>query len=264
MAVASIRRKISGEGEAAGKGAGRLRMTKTRAAAAPAEPTVQSPPLVPEPREAQYAPCMESAPVVLGPMTGWTWQQNPLKLGMMLARYKHVARWLEGMNHVAEVGCGDSFGSAVVRATVGNLDLYDFDEGWAPAVEAAGGTLHIADVTKKPLFHRPAEGYGAIYMLDVLEHIHPKLERQTMGNICRSLRDYGVFVAGCPTLESQKYASPISLAGHVNCRTGKAFQGAMQQYFRVVIPFGMNDETLHTGFSQMCHYHIMLCVGPMR
>ncbi len=216
------------------------------------------------PKEVQYAPCLAALPVTLGPMTGWTWKQNPLKLGMTLARYKFVARMLEGRTCVAEVGCGDAFGSAVVRSVVNSLDLYDFDEIWTPAVEAGGGKLHIADITKKPLFHRPADGYGAIYMLDMLEHIPPALERQTMENICRSLREDGVFIAGCPTLESQVYASEISKKGHVNCRSGRDFRNAMRGYFHNVFLFSMNDEVLHVGFPQMAHYSIVLAAGPIR
>lgn len=197
-------------------------------------------------------------------MTGWTWQQNPLKLGMTLARYKFVARMLDGRACVAEVGCGDAFGSAVVRSVVNSLDLYDFDGIWAPYIEAGGGELHIADITKKPLFHRPAEGYGAIYMLDVLEHISPALERQAMMNICRSLREGGVFIAGCPTLESQVYASDISKQGHVNCRSGRDFRNDMRGYFHNVFLFSMNDEMLHVGFPQMAHYHFVMAVGPIR
>ncbi len=239
--------------------------TKTRPATA-AQPTVKSPPLVPMegPREPQYGPCLEAEPVVLGPMTGWTFQQNPKKLGMTAARYNFVAMMLEGRTYVAEIGCGDAFFSPVVRAAVSFLDLYDFDEIWTPAVEATGGKLHVNDITKKPLFHRPAEGYGAIYMLDVLEHIAPALERQAMMNICRSLREDGAFIAGCPTLESQAYASKVSLDGHVNCRSGNDFKHAMQCYFRNVFLFGMNDSTLLASFPQMNHYSIVLCVGPIR
>lgn len=215
-------------------------------------------------KEPQYAPCMAGPPVTLGPMTGWTWKQNPLKLGMTLARYKFVARMLEGLNYVAEIGCGDAFGSAVVCATVANLDLYDFDASWTSAVDATGGCLHIADITKKPLPFRPPEGYGGIYMLDVLEHIAPALERQTMGNIVASLRSDGVFIAGCPSLESQVYASEISKAGHVNCRTGTKFRDDMKAYFSNVFLFSMNDEVVHTGFPQMAHYHFALCTGPKR
>jgi hypothetical protein len=85
-----------------------------------------------------------------------------------------------------------------------------------------------------------------------------------MENICRSLREDGVFIAGCPSLESQVYASEISKAGHVNCRSGRDLRNAMRGYFHNVFLFSMNDEMLHVGFPQMSHYHFVLCVGPIR
>ncbi len=32
----------------------------------------------------------------------------------------------------------------------------------------------------------------------------------------------------------------------------------MQRYFHCVYMFGMNDETLHTGYGPMCHYRIAI------
>ena len=45
----------------------------------------------------------------------------------MLSRYKFVSKMLFDFKRVAEVGCGDGFGSRVVSDSVENLDCYDFD-----------------------------------------------------------------------------------------------------------------------------------------
>jgi hypothetical protein len=213
----------------------------------------------PRTREPQYDECLDAPSIAMGPMTRWTWRQNPLKLGMMLARYKFVAKMLQGRFAVAEVGCGDAFGSTLVRHTVGNLDLFDFDPAWRDTVAEAGGDLQLHDIVESAL----PKFYDAIYMLDVIEHIAPEDEPQAMANICASLdKEAGVFVAGAPSLESQVYAAPISRAGHVNCRTGNVLKRDMEKYFRNVFLFGMNDEMLHVGFPPMCHYLFALCVGP--
>jgi hypothetical protein len=95
-----------------------------------------------------------------------------------------------------------------------------------------------------------------------MEHIEPLVERRTMYNIRASLRPNGIFIAGVPSLESQQYASEISKAGHVNCKTGDQLREDMQEHFANVFLFGMNDEVLHTGFSPMCQYLFVLCIGP--
>ena len=35
----------------------------------------------------------------------------------------------------------------------------------------------------------------------------------------------------------------------------------LMQHWNHVFLFGMNDETLHTGFGPMCHYRFAVCTG---
>lgn len=209
-------------------------------------------------REPQYAACFEEEPVTLGPMTGATWLWNPRRLGMMLARYKFVAKMLEGLPRVAEIGCGDGFGSQVVAHAVGELSLFDFDPVFVEAASAGGLNVEAHDILSGPLSVR----YDGIYLLDVFEHIDPKSEDRALSNITASLNPDGVCIIGAPSLESQVYASPISKAGHVNCKTGDDLRATAKRHFRNVFLFGMNDEVLHTGFSPMCHYLFVVCTGP--
>lgn len=198
-------------------------------------------------------------PVTLGPMAGATWRWNPRRLGMALARYKFVAKMLAGYAEAAEIGCADGFCSEVVRKEVGKLVLVDVDPAWMPHASQHGHAL-CHDIVKRPL--PGVIPFNAIYALDVLEHIAPADEPAAMRNICASLQDNGVFIAGVPSLESQVHAHPRSKAGHVNCKTGDKLRDDAKKYFRNVFLFGMNDEVLHTGFSPMCQYLFILCTGP--
>jgi len=215
-------------------------------------------------REPQYAACFTEPEVKLGPMIGSTWLWNARRLGMVLARYKFVAKMLEGMGDVAEIGCADGFASRVVAQTVKRLTLYDFDQVFVDAARASVAdcvtNVWCHDITERHLGRRR---YDAIYALDILEHIKPEWEYRAMRNIRESLTREGVFIAGVPSLESQKYASEISKAGHVNCRTGDKLREDMREHFSNVFLFGMNDEVLHTGFSPMCHYLFVFCRGPL-
>ena len=216
-----------------------------------------------EPHYAEHFQEFAAEPVTLGPMASDTWRRDPKRLGFMLARYKFVAHHMKGFGRVAEIGCGDGMGAVLVRDAVAYLSLYDFDDTFlAAAVKDHTGRVCQFDISGfNPL---PADPYNGIYMLDVIEHIRPELEPKVMRNIVRSLKPDGVFIVGCPSLESQQYASSISRAGHVNCRNGDVLRDDMRKYFSNVFLFGMNDETLHTGFASMCHYLLAICTGPKR
>ena len=41
---------------------------------------------------------------------------------------------------------------------------------------------------------------------------------------------------------------------HVNCFDKDRLQNYLNNFFKNVFTFGMNDEVLHTGYDKMCHY----------
>ena len=50
----------------------------------------------------------------MGLMTSWAWYDDPKRLAFMVSRYKFVSKMLTNLKLVAEVGCGDGFGSRIV------------------------------------------------------------------------------------------------------------------------------------------------------
>jgi 2-polyprenyl-3-methyl-5-hydroxy-6-metoxy-1,4-benzoquinol methylase len=101
--------------------------------------------------------------------------------------------------------------------------------------------------------------FDGIYALDVLEHIHPDREIRFLMNLVGALAPHGVVIIGMPSLESQAYASPISRAGHVNCKSMPEFKKLLEGNFHNVLMFSMNDEVVHTGYHKMAHYLLALC-----
>lgn len=101
--------------------------------------------------------------------------------------------------------------------------------------------------------------HDGLYSLDVIEHIAPRDEQTYLVNLRDSLTDDGVLIIGTPSLESQRHASPPSLAGHVNCKSGSDLKTLLEIYFKNVFLFSMNDEVVHTGFYPMAHY--LLAIG---
>ena len=59
----------------------------------------------------------------LGLMSGSVWRDDPKRLVFSLARYKFTAKMLSGFGSVVEVGCGDGFGSRIVRICSDALEI---------------------------------------------------------------------------------------------------------------------------------------------
>jgi 2-polyprenyl-3-methyl-5-hydroxy-6-metoxy-1,4-benzoquinol methylase len=218
-------------------------------------------------REPQYERCLaverSAGRTVLGLMANQVWHDDPRRLAFVLARYKFVAKMLAGQRSVAEVGCADAFGTRIVAQEVGRVTAYDFDPLLVADARSQGSRAWPIEVRVHDMLSSPLpERYGAVYCLDVFEHIAPRKARRFLDHVRRSLTASGVFVLGAPSLESQAHASPISRAGHVNCRSGPALKRTLAAHFQNVFMFSMNDEVVHTGFQPMAHYLLALCVGP--
>lgn len=195
----------------------------------------------------------------VGGMHAETWERDPKHLLFTLARYKVVAKLLEGKGSALEVGCGDGTGARIVRQHVGAVYGIDVDErSIAEARKLASPRwpvdFRILNIMKERF---PAK-VDAVYCLDVFEHIMPEMADVFL----RALRSYApMCIIGTPSLESQVYASEGSRAGHVNCVTKAGLREQMQRNWKHVFVLGMNDEVLHVGHDGMTHYLIGVGCG---
>ncbi len=199
----------------------------------------------------------------LGMMNNQVWQDDPRRLVFTLSRYKFVAKLLAGKQRALEVGCGDAFASRIVKQEVQSLTLIDFDPIFVADIQDRADPQWPMQSAVHDMLAGPyPASFDAIYSLDVLEHIEQANEVQFVENILKSLNPSGVLIVGMPSLESQAYASPQSKIGHVNCKSGKDLQALFECYFHNVFLFSMNDEVVHTGFTPMAHYVIVVCTTP--
>ena len=103
-------------------------------------------------------------------MTNQLWHDDPRHLVFILARYKFVAKMLQGKETALEVGCGDAFATRIVQQVVPNVTAIDFDPIF---IEDAKARLHpdwpmellVHDILEAPL----ARDFEAAYSVDVLE-----------------------------------------------------------------------------------------------
>lgn len=196
------------------------------------------------------------------------WHNDPKLLLFTLARHKFVAKVLEDKDQVLEIGCGDGFASRLIHPSVKNLTSIDFDPQFIQeAISHKDHSWNVEYRTHNILIDKVTnidKPFDAAFSLDVFEHIRPCDSHSYAQNVTDSLADDGVFICGCPSIESQQYASKESKEGHINCMTGPQLKKFFSGYFSNVFLFSMNDELLHTGFSGMAHYNLALCVGPSK
>lgn len=198
----------------------------------------------------------------LGFVSGWAYLDDPKRLAFAFARYKFVAKMLQGSARVLEIGCGDAFCSRIVRQEVDHLTAIDFDADFVADAKERYSERWPVEVRMHDMLEGPVDGsFDGQYSLDVLEHIPASLEDRFLTNAVASLTPHGTLIVGMPSLQSQTYASPQSKVGHVNCKDQRDFKRLMQKYFHNVYAFSMNDEVVHTGYHAMAHYNLVLCCG---
>ncbi len=197
----------------------------------------------------------------LGLTSGSTYYKDPKRLLFLLSRYKFVAKMFSGFASVAEIGCGDGFGSRLVRQAVCNLDCFDIDpifidDAQKRVDEEYPIRFYVDDILNSKIEKK----YSGIYSLDVLEHISKDQEDVYLRNVTDILEKDGCLIVGMPSLESQPYAT-ADKNEHINCKNGDDLKKLLQNYFKNVFLFAMNDEVIHTGFTKMAHYNICLCTS---
>ncbi|MBG04578.1 MAG: SAM-dependent methyltransferase [Rhodospirillaceae bacterium] len=197
-----------------------------------------------------------------GLMSNQVWHDDPKRLVFVLARYKFVARLLEGRATVLEVGCADAFGTRIVQQSVGTVTAIDFDPEFIQDAQNRLQAQWPLDLRVHDILSGPIQNnFDAAYSIDVMEHILPEHEERFVENVAASINPNGTAIFGMPSLESQVYASKQSKAGHVNCKTGEQLKSDLERKFHNVFVFSMNDEVIHTGFYPMAHYLFAVCCG---
>lgn len=197
---------------------------------------------------------------LLGSYASYTWRTDPKHLLFQLARYKFCAKMLAGRNNVLEVGCGDSFGTALVLQAVNKVHGIDKEpliiKDNIKRKYYKNCSYEILDITSCPV----KGNFDGAYSLDVIEHIPKHLEKQFIHNITSSLLPNAVCIIGTPNMTAKKYASK-SEVNHINLQSEKTLKQLMSTCFKNVFTFSMNDEIVHTGFYPMAHY--LLCMGTI-
>ena len=207
--------------------------------------------------------------LTLSESTSSAYQLDPSYWLWRLSRYKHVSRIIAEKNNVLEIGSGDCFASPMVAKNVKKLTCIEFLKEHVDYAKRNITPLFKnievfnysfpEDFEKIKNIPPKKQGFDVVFSLDVFEHIRPDFSENFTLMASKLLTKEGLYLVGIPSLDSQAYASEGSKIGHVNCMNKNQLSNHLKSYFHNVIIFGINDETLHTGFGPMCHYYLAVC-----
>ena len=212
--------------------------------------------------------------IQLGHHWSFNIRNDPKRFPFVLSRYKLAAKMaspqLGPKRSVLELGCSEGLGTPLLAEFASGYHGVDLDQG-AVATAAAnwsaeGVTFATEDFLGRTFPHagRDTRAFDSVVSLDVIEHIQPDAEPRYWHSVTENLSDTGVAVIGTPNETSDRYASPMSKAGHVNLFTAKRLLATAREHFHQTLFFGLNDEVVHTGFAPLCHYLMVVGFGPKR
>jgi len=200
----------------------------------------------------------------LGVATGQSYIYDPKHIVFHASRYKFVAKMLDGMDSVLEIGCADGFGAPIVAQGVKKLICTDIDDELIRENKTRLSMFNNIDFIYHDFRASSLQvTVDGVYMIDVLEHVFSSEENSLLTNAFTSLSSSGVAVIGTPNLTAERFASKHSKTGHVNLKDHSSLRALCLKYFRNVFMFSMNDEVIHTGFSPMSHYIWAVCASPI-
>lgn len=199
------------------------------------------------------AKLLGNSQVSWGDHWSFNFRNDPKRLGFVLSRYKFCAKLACREGSVLELGCSSGIGATILAERATSYMGIDLDEQ---------ALLTAKECLSPPKFHFlhddfMGKKYGTfqtVVSLDVVEHIHLEHEEQYFQTVVDNLDPNGICIIGTPNITSAPYASVFSQMGHVNLYSQERLVSVLRKYFHQVLPFGMNDEMMHTGYAPMAHY----------
>lgn len=205
----------------------------------------------------------DSQTINLGPLNTYLIHNMPRQLLFKYSRYKFCAKMIgeDPRVKILELGCSEGLGTLLLAEHGHEVTAIDFDRDAIEWAKSHLGKKRNVTFKQDDFLGKTYGQYDAVVALDVIEHIPEKLEKNFLEAIVANLHKDGFCIIGTPNITASKYQSEPSKAGHINLFNAQRLKGLVRKYFNNVFLFGMNDEVVHTGFSPMCNYLIVLGCG---
>ena len=188
-----------------------------------------------------------------GEYISYWFYKSPRRVLHSMSYYKFAASLIGPGKKVLDIGCGEGLGTWLLAQSCGYAEGFDLDE---KAISKAKENFTDPRINFKYTDFLSVEPgkYDAVVNFDLIEHIRPENAGLFLKKIQDSLKDEGIALIGTPNITSDKYATEVSRAAHINLYSGERLEEKMLEYFNHVFMFGANDEVVHTGFLPMSHY----------
>jgi 2-polyprenyl-3-methyl-5-hydroxy-6-metoxy-1,4-benzoquinol methylase len=200
--------------------------------------------------------------IMLPPEYAYFIEKDLLRFLIRLARYKFVAKMIRATDSVLEIGSGSGLGSIFMAQhcmRVTGIEVKSTEIEEAHAINRRANVEFIrGDFMDLP----PTAVFNVVVALDVIEHMSVEQGRRFVDKISRHVAHDGMAIVGTPSIHSYQYQSELSRASHVKCYDQAELMTMMDAHFLRNICFCMNDELVHTGFSQLAWYYFVLAFLP--
>jgi hypothetical protein len=186
-------------------------------------------------------------------------QHDPTRLAQTLARYRFVVDMLDPRRDVAEYGCVEPLGSALVQRNVRKLTVYDPDSAMLGDLHPQSGEgtpvlAQVHDVLGGPLPMR----HDVIYCLGAIEQIKRDDEDHFVRQLVSSLTfEHALLILGSAAPDADDEWDGPS----VGRRRAAELKALLERHFHVVLCFSMVDETVHLGIVRAADYAFALGCG---
>jgi SAM-dependent methyltransferase len=204
---------------------------------------------------------MEAAPVEFGQHIGYWLHQTPRRMLHSTSYYKFAAKMIGRPRRVLDIGCGEGLGTWLLAVECGAAVGADLDADAIACARRAWTDPRIGFRLGDAFEAAAGESWDAVVSFDVIEHVEPARADAFLDGVAGLLDPSGVAIVGTPNETSARYASAVTNAGHVNLYSGERLLAALRERFRFAFLFGANDEVVHTGFTPMAHYLLVLACG---
>ena len=207
---------------------------------------------------------MKGQELTLSPKISATMRGSLTGMLHILARYKFAMKMMANRTDLSilDLGCNDGLGDLMIRQNTNAKSIVGIDLD-TEAITWARNNLQDDILTfENGNFFRMKQKYSvdAVVSLDVIEHIEKEKEQEYRDIVYDSLNEHGFAVIGTPNVTLYPYANPINQKAHINNFDQNRLYQLFAERFRNVFIFGMNDESLNTGFYPFSCYIMLLAV----
>ena len=199
---------------------------------------------------------------ILDNVEGIVFNENPLDVFIILARYKFGTRFIKKTHKVIDVGCGHGLGTVFLSKYANSIIGADLDKDLVNKNNSNYKNIKNLQFKHFDLL-KPSKSFfnkfDVVVSMDVIEHFNKKKLGTVVDSYYNLLNSDGFAIIGTPNIASRPYASQRRIDTHEFEFTRDEFEKTLLKKFKNVFIFSMTDEVVSTSFPNMAWFFIAIC-----